>query len=123
MDLVSLENILDNVSFAVLFITMLFYWVGTAFPNFSILPKLGTMGMIIGNLSIASLLLARWIEGGYFPISNLYESLFFLGWGVTTVHLIAESMSGSRLVGVVSLSYCYGYRRFCYPFSPPRNAT
>ncbi|AFZ53515.1 c-type cytochrome biogenesis protein CcsB [Cyanobacterium aponinum UTEX 3222] len=119
MDLVSLENILDNVSFAVLFITMLFYWVGTAFPNFSILPKLGTMGMIIGNLSIASLLLARWIEGGYFPISNLYESLFFLGWGVTTVHLIAESMSGSRLVGVVSAPTAMGIAAFATLSLPP----
>lgn len=119
MNLVSLENILDNLSFAVLFITMLFYWVGTAFPHWAILPKLGTMGMIIGNLSMASLLLARWIEGGYFPISNLYESLFFLGWGVTTVHLIAEAMSGSRLVGVVSAPTAMGIAAFATLSLPP----
>lgn len=119
MDLVSLENILDNLSFAVLFVTMLFYWVGTAFPTFSFFPKLGTMGMIIGNFSIASLLLARWIEGGYFPISNLYESLFFLGWGVTTVHLIAEAMSGSPLVGVVSAPTAMGISAFATLSLPP----
>lgn len=100
MNLVNLQNTLDNISFALLFITMLCYWVAVAFPYFSLLPKIGTMGVIIANLSMASLLLARWIEGGYFPISNLYESLFFLAWGVTTVHLIAEKMSGSTLVGV-----------------------
>lgn len=31
MNLVVLQNLLDNISFAVLFITMLIYWVGAAF--------------------------------------------------------------------------------------------
>ena len=56
----------------------------------------------MANLSIAALLAARWLEGGYFPLSNLYESLFFLAWGITIVHLIAEKMSRSWLVGVVT---------------------
>jgi cytochrome c-type biogenesis protein CcsB len=29
-------------------------------------------------------LLARWLEHGTFPLSNLYESLFFLSWGLTS---------------------------------------
>jgi cytochrome c-type biogenesis protein CcsB len=101
MDLVALQGILDNVSFAVLFVTMLVYWVGAAFPQ-SYLASLGTAGMAIANLSTAVLLGARWLEAGYFPLSNLYESLFFLVWGITTMHLVAEQMSGSRLVGVVT---------------------
>lgn len=112
MDLINLQNTLDNISFAVLFVTMLCYWVGTAFPNFTLLPKLGTMGMIISNLAIATLLIARWIEGGYFPLSNLYESLFFLTWGITAVHLIAENMSSSRLVGVVTAPVAMGITAF-----------
>lgn len=100
MNLVSLQNWLDNASFAVLFLTMLIYWSGAAFPGLGFLPTLGTAGMASANLCIATLLGARWIEAGYFPISNLYESLFFLAWGVTTVHLIAENNSRSRLVGV-----------------------
>ncbi|MGI8500711.1 MAG: c-type cytochrome biogenesis protein CcsB [Hassallia sp.] len=100
MNLVVLQNWLDNASFAVLFLTMLVYWVGAAFPNLSATAALGTSGMTIANLCIATLLGARWIEAGYFPLSNLYESLFFLTWGITTVHLIAENTSRSRLVGV-----------------------
>lgn len=100
MNLVSLQNWLDNASFAVLFLTMLIYWSGAAFPGLGFLTTLGTAGMASANLCIATLLGARWIEAGYFPISNLYESLFFLAWGVTTVHLIAENNSRSRLVGV-----------------------
>ncbi|KYC39300.1 c-type cytochrome biogenesis protein CcsB [Scytonema hofmannii PCC 7110] len=102
MNLVALQNWLDNASFAVLFITMLVYWFGTAFPNIPALPTLGTAGMAIANLCIATLLGARWLEAGYFPLSNLYESLFFLVWGITTVHLIAENTSRSHLVGVVT---------------------
>ena len=102
MDLVRLQNIFDNTSFAILFATVLVYWLGAAFPRLPYLSMLGTTGMAIANLCIAALLGARWLEAGYFPLSNLYESLFFLTWGITTIHLVAENMSGSRLVGVVT---------------------
>jgi cytochrome c-type biogenesis protein CcsB len=81
---------------------MLMYWVGAAFGSIPYLAALSTAGMAIANLCIAALLGARWLEAGYFPLSNLYESLFFLTWGITTVHLIAENMSRSRLVGVAT---------------------
>jgi cytochrome c-type biogenesis protein CcsB len=102
MDLVALQNKLDNISFAVLFLTMLVYWIGAAFPGIPYMASLGTAGMAIANMTIATLLGARWLEAGYFPLSNLYESLFFLTWGITSIHLIAENMSRSRLVGVVT---------------------
>jgi cytochrome c-type biogenesis protein CcsB len=102
MDLIALQNGLDNISFAVLFVTMLLYWLGAAFPTIPYLSGLGTTGIAIANLCIATLLGARWLEAGYFPLSNLYESLFFLTWGITAAHLLAETMSRSRLVGVVT---------------------
>ncbi len=102
MDLVGLQSGLDNASFAILLVTMLVYWVGAAFPQIPLLPALGTAGVAIANLVTAALLAARWLEAGYFPISNLYESLFFLVWGITTIHLIAENMSRSRWVGVIT---------------------
>lgn len=112
MDLVALQNGLDNISFAVLFITMLIYWGGAAFPEIPVLPALGTAGMAIANLCMAALLGSRWIEAGYFPLSNLYESLFFLAWGITAVHLIAENMSRSRLVGVATAPVAMGITAF-----------
>ncbi|YAF96912.1 MAG: c-type cytochrome biogenesis protein CcsB [Nodularia sp. CChRGM 3473] len=112
MNLVALQNWLDNVSFAVLFLTMLVYWGGAAFPNLPAIATLGTAGMAIANLCIATLLGARWIEAGYFPLSNLYESLFFLVWGITAVHLFAENTSRSRLVGVVTAPVAMGITAF-----------
>lgn len=112
MDLIVLESFLDNTSFAVLLVTMLIYWVGAAFPNLPFLATLGTIGMAIANLCMATLLGSRWIEAGYFPLSNLYESLFFLAWGVTTIHFVAERMSRSRLVGVVTSPVAMGITAF-----------
>ncbi len=112
MNLVVLQNWLDNASFAILFLTMLVYWVGAVFPNLTVTAALGTAGMAIANLGIATLLGARWIEAGYFPLSNLYESLFFLAWGITAVHLIAENSSRSRLVGTVTAPVAMGIVAF-----------
>ncbi|NCJ07021.1 c-type cytochrome biogenesis protein CcsB [Synechococcales cyanobacterium C] len=102
MDLVALQNTLDNGAFAILLVTTLLYWAGVAFPKVPGLAVLSTAGLAIGNLCIAGLLGARWLEAGYFPISNLYESLFFLAWGLTTFALFAERMGESRLVGAVT---------------------
>ncbi len=112
MNLVALQNSLDNLSFLILFLTMLLYWVGVAFPKLPYLPVFATTGVAIANLCIAALLGARWLDAGYFPLSNLYESLFFLTWGITAVHLFAEYVSGSRLVGAVTTPIAMGITAF-----------
>jgi cytochrome c-type biogenesis protein CcsB len=111
MNLVELQSYLDNISFGVLLLTMLVYWVGVAFPQLP-LKTLGTVGMLVANLCIAALLAARWIAAGYFPLSNLYESLFFLAWGITAIHLVAEKMSQSRLVGAATAPVAMGICAF-----------
>jgi cytochrome c-type biogenesis protein CcsB len=68
--------------------------------------------MVIANLSMATLLAARWIDAGYFPLSNLYESLFFLAWGITALHLVAERLSRSRLVGAATAPVVMGIVAF-----------
>ncbi|NES72613.1 MAG: c-type cytochrome biogenesis protein CcsB, partial [Okeania sp. SIO2D1] len=111
-DLVVLQHQLDNLSFLLLLVTMLIYWAKTAFPSIPYLQSWGTTGMAIANLLIAALLGARWLEAGYFPISNLYESLFFLAWGITAIHLLAEYLSRSSLVGVVTAPLAMGVTAF-----------
>jgi cytochrome c-type biogenesis protein CcsB len=102
MDLVTLQNWLDNTAFAVLLLTMLIYWSGAAFPKIPYITIAGSVGMAIANLCLATLLGARWLEAGYFPLSNLYESLLFIAWGVTAMHFVAEKMSQSQLVGAAT---------------------
>lgn len=123
MDLITLQNFLDNSSFLILFLTMLIYWAGAAFPGLTWLPTLGTTGVAIANLCMGTLLGARWLEAGYFPLSNLYESLFFLAWGVTAMHLVAEQMSRSALVGVVTTPVAMGITAFAALSLPPEMQT
>ncbi len=87
-----IENLLANLSFCLLFCTMVFYWVQAIFfsnQNFFIL---GNFGMFFSNCCLLSLLLFRWQNSGHFPLSNLYESLIFLSWGITTIHLLLNKL-------------------------------
>jgi cytochrome c-type biogenesis protein CcsB len=88
-----LENFMANLSFCLLFFTMLSYWIVIGFSQDSKISQLGKIGMFLSNLSLLLLLLIRWEESGHFPLSNLYESLLFLSWSLTFFHLILEKLN------------------------------
>lgn len=113
VSLTALQQWLDNTSFALLFAAMLFYWVGGAFPQVGQwLGLLGRSGTIMANLTLAALLLARWLEAGYFPLSNLYESLLFVAWAVTLFQLLAERLTQSKIVGIFTSPLATGIVAF-----------
>jgi len=112
LDLVTLQGWLDNAAFALLLAAMLLYWTALAFPWGRALAGVGTATMTVASLTIAALLVARWIEAGYFPMSNLYESLFALAWGITAMHLVAERMSQNRLIGAITAPVAMGIAAF-----------
>jgi cytochrome c-type biogenesis protein CcsB len=86
----------------VLFFAMVTYWLSLYLPKSSTIFNVGKMLIIISNLFFASTLLLRWVNEGYFPLSNLYESLIFLSWGISTIHLFIEYQTKSRLIGAIS---------------------
>merc|ERR1712087_672706 len=51
---------------------------------------------------MGSLLSLRWINFGYFPLSNLYESLMFLAWGITFISVIIQQRANLPLIGSIS---------------------
>lgn len=110
----SLSATLSNFSFLILFISMLIYWVDSVnlvsyFSKTDEINKIkesnslnifefnllnfGNIGVVLSNISLFLLLCTRWIESGHFPLSNLYESLIFLSWTLTLLHLIINSDS------------------------------
>jgi cytochrome c-type biogenesis protein CcsB len=60
------------------------------FPITPLFQKIGHLSIFFTTLLLTFLLCNRWIESGHFPVSNLYESLLFLSWGFTVIHLFFE---------------------------------
>jgi len=58
---------------------------------------------ILVNLLITLQLLSRWTISGHFPISNLYESLYFLAWGITIGQLLIEREYESPIIPSVAI--------------------
>jgi cytochrome c-type biogenesis protein CcsB len=106
----TIEQSCNNLGFGALLITLLMYLIEFNFSNnfndsdgltTPILIKsdsnftqtqlkkqsLANTAMVISNLIIALGLGARWIAAQHFPLSNLYESLLFLSWTMTFIHL------------------------------------
>lgn len=90
MDILEIENLFAKSSFFFLFLSMIFYWIQIAFvfKNWNY----GKMIMICANFCLFSFLILRWDESGHFPLSNLYESLIFLSWSLSTFHLFLENV-------------------------------
>jgi cytochrome c-type biogenesis protein CcsB len=85
-----------------LFFAMITYWISLAIPKNNLVFKISKILVFLSNFIFAFTLLLRWIFEHYFPLSNLYESLIFLSWGISTIHLFVESQTKSRLIGAIS---------------------
>ena len=97
-----IQNFLSNIVFGVLLIAMISYWINLSFFNKkSFLIKFGQANTILANVLLFFILCSRWIVAGYFPLSNLYESLLFLTWTLLTVYLYIEIKTNSRLIGAI----------------------
>ena len=93
---------LDNLIFLVLLVVTIIYWASLIFTNFRFLSKLSFSGTVLANALIFCLLGFRWLNYGYFPLSNLYESLMFLAWGITTTSIVLESKTLTSIIGSIS---------------------
>ena len=95
------QNFFSNLSFGSLFVSMIFYLINLVFPKFKISCFLGKSSAIVAALTIFIMLAGRWVSHGYFPLSNLYESLLFLSWTLLFIHLFLETKTGSKLLGPI----------------------
>lgn len=95
-----IQNTLINIAFATSLVSMLVYLIQLIF---NIKEKnIGLVLTLATNLNLTIMLTLRWITSGYFPLSNLYESLVFLTWGITTVQIITEYKTRNRLIGAIT---------------------
>jgi len=58
---------------------------------------------ILVNFLITLQLIFRWSISGHFPISNLYESLYFLTWGISMGQLLIEREYQSPIIPSIAI--------------------
>ena len=58
---------------------------------------------ISANIFIALQLISRWIISSHFPISNLFESLCFLSWGLILAQLLLEREYQTPIISTLSI--------------------
>ena len=96
------ENYLVNISFGLLLISLIAYWTSLTFNNLKSLHTMGKFGILSTNYCLCTSLIIRWITNGYFPLSNLYESLLFLTWCLTFTQIILEYKNQNIIVGTIN---------------------
>ena len=98
------QNFSSNIVFGILLFAMIIYWINLSlFRGTKNLIQLGKLSAIIANVLLFFILSSRWIIAGYFPLSNLYESLLFLTWTLLTIYLYLEFKTKSKLLGAILL--------------------
>ena len=102
MDWNEIQNFSSNIVFGVLLFAMITYWINLSlFSDSVLLAKIGKTSTIVASLLLFFILCSRWIVAGYFPLSNLYESLLFLTWLLLTIYLYIETKTKNKLIGSV----------------------
>nr|WOC81823.1 cytochrome c heme attachment protein [Calanthe alpina] len=88
MIFVTLEHILTHISFSIISIVIIIHLMNLLVDEIEGLRNSSEKGMIATFFSITGFLVIRWISSEHFPLSNLYESLIFLSWSFSIIHMI-----------------------------------
>nr|YP_010265359.1 cytochrome c heme attachment protein [Dialyceras coriaceum]UIR97870.1 cytochrome c heme attachment protein [Dialyceras coriaceum] len=108
----TLEHILTHLSFSVVSIVITIHFLTLLVDEVLRLYDSSEKGMIATFLCITGLLVTRWISSGHFPLSNLYESLIFLSWGFSVIHMVShfkKHKNNLRAITVPSAIFTQGF--------------
>nr|YP_010436912.1 cytochrome c heme attachment protein [Momordica cochinchinensis]UTA96132.1 cytochrome c heme attachment protein [Momordica cochinchinensis] len=83
----TLEHILTHISFSVISIVITIHLITLLVDETVGLYASSEKGMIATFFCITGLLVTRWIYLRHLPLSDLYESLLFLSWGFSIIHI------------------------------------
>jgi len=102
MDWNAIQNFSSNIVFGILLFAMTIYWISLSFfKRTNSFSQIGKYSAVLANILLFFILCSRWIVAGYFPLSNLYESLLFLTWTLLTIYLFIETKTKSKLIGAI----------------------
>nr|YP_009688462.1 cytochrome c heme attachment protein [Fritillaria yuzhongensis]QIA91791.1 cytochrome c biogenesis protein [Fritillaria przewalskii]QEF29572.1 cytochrome c heme attachment protein [Fritillaria yuzhongensis]QIA91539.1 cytochrome c biogenesis protein [Fritillaria yuzhongensis]UCU09949.1 cytochrome c heme attachment protein [Fritillaria yuzhongensis]UCU10032.1 cytochrome c heme attachment protein [Fritillaria yuzhongensis] len=98
----TLEHILTHISFSIILIVITIHFMTLLIHEIVGLRNSSERGMIATFLSITGLLVIRWIYSGHSPLSNLYESLIFLSWSFSIIHMIPKIRNNKNYLSVIT---------------------
>nr|YP_009868768.1 cytochrome c biogenesis protein [Leptocodon hirsutus]QKI32211.1 cytochrome c biogenesis protein [Leptocodon hirsutus] len=85
----TLEHILTHISFSIVLIVITIRMINLLVTEITKPYDLSEKAMITTFLCLTGLLVTRWIYSGHFPLSDLYESVIFLSWSFSIIHIVA----------------------------------
>nr|ARD03891.1 cytochrome c heme attachment protein [Mespilus canescens] len=84
----TLEHILTHISFSIVSIVITIHLIILLVDEIVGLDDSSEKGMIATFFCITGLLVTRWMHLRHLPLSDLYESLIFLSWSFSIIHII-----------------------------------
>nr|YP_009403700.1 cytochrome c biogenesis protein [Hypsela tridens]ASA34893.1 cytochrome c biogenesis protein [Hypsela tridens] len=99
-----LEHILIHISFSIVSLVISIRFFNLLVTEFIKPYELSEKSMIPTFLCLTGLLVTRWIYSGHFPLSDLYESLIFLSWSLSLIHIVAYFKKNKNLSAITSSS-------------------
>nr|ATG24650.1 cytochrome c biogenesis protein [Lobelia fervens subsp. fervens] len=99
-----LEHIFTHISFSIVSIFILIRLLNRLVTELIKPYELSEKGLITTFLCLTGLLVTRWIYSGHFPLSDLYESLIFLSWSFSLIHIVAYFKQNRNLSAITASS-------------------
>lgn len=103
IEMKTIEGVLSNTTFYALLLATFTSWLNLFFLQSKIWANISKSSTFISSLFVVGLLLSRWTNGKYFPISNLYESILFLCAILLIGQQLAELKLSTRLIRCLNL--------------------
>nr|YP_009405461.1 cytochrome c biogenesis protein [Lobelia organensis]ASA37536.1 cytochrome c biogenesis protein [Lobelia organensis] len=100
----TLEHILNHISFSIVSIVISIWFFNLLVTELIKPYELSEKSMIPTFLCLTGLLVTRWIYSGHFPLSDLYESLIFLSWSFSLIHIVAYFKKNKNLSAITASS-------------------
>lgn len=98
-----IEGVLSNTTFYALLLATFTSWLNLFFLQSKIWTNISKSSTFFSSIFVVGLLLSRWTNGKYFPISNLYESILFLCAILLIGQQLAELKLSTRLIRCLNL--------------------
>nr|YP_010575860.1 cytochrome c heme attachment protein [Iris austrotschatkalica]UZN43093.1 cytochrome c heme attachment protein [Iris austrotschatkalica] len=99
----TLEHILTHLSFSIISIVITIHLMNLLVYEIIGLHDSPEKGMIATFFFITGLLVTRWVSSKHFPLSNLYESLIFLSWSFSIIHIIPKMRNHKNDLSVITI--------------------